>query len=37
VFRAVGQQASVVKPDFMILIGRKHLKFEDATLGQMRT
>ena len=31
VLRAVGQQASGAKPDFMMPISRQHLKFEDAT------
>ena len=29
--RAVGQQVSGVKPDFMMPMSREHLKFEDAT------
>jgi len=31
VLRAVGQQASGVKPDFMMPMSREHLRFEDAT------
>jgi hypothetical protein len=31
VLRAVGQQASGVKPDFMMPLGREHPKLEDAT------
>ena len=31
VLRAVGQQASGVRPDFMMPISREHPRFEDAT------
>ena len=31
VLRAAGQQASGVKPDFMMPMSREHLSFEDAT------
>ena len=31
VLQALGQPASGVKPDFMMPLGREHLKFEDAT------